>query len=302
MSVIAAAIALALALDLLVAEPPQSVHPVAWFGRVVGRVDRDWAHPLLVGAFAAVGLPLVAAAVGWGVVRAAATAGPLAATIALGLVVFVTTSFRLLLERSREVISAAAEDLETARTDLAALAGRDASGLSPGLVRSAAIESLAENLIDGLVATLLAAIAFGLVSPPLAAAGAVWVKAVNTMDSMLGYPSKTVGTPVARLDDVVMWLPARVGAVLLAVGGRAPAALRTTRRWLDGVPSPNSGWPMGVLAAVLDVRLEKSGVYTLNPTASLPGSRAGERGLRVVAITGVLTYGVAIAAAVGVIR
>jgi cobalamin biosynthesis protein CobD/CbiB len=59
---------------------------------------------------------------------------------------------------------------------------------------------------------------------------------------------------------------------------------------------------MGVLAAVLDVRLEKTGVYTLNPTASLPGHRAGERGLRVVATTGVLTYGVVIVAAVGVIR
>jgi adenosylcobinamide-phosphate synthase len=191
-------------------------------------------------------------------------------------------------------VSAASDrNLSDARERLRALAGRDASALSAAQVRSAAVESAAENLADGLVASLLAFALGAQFSLAAGAALAAWAKAVNTMDSMLGYHSKPVGWAPARLDDLVMWVPARVSAALLAAAALAPAALTAAAGWVRDVPSPNSGWPMGTLAAALDVRLEKPGVYTLNADASLPSPAAARRGVRTVAIAGLLAYGVA---------
>jgi adenosylcobinamide-phosphate synthase len=116
------------------------------------------------------------------------------------------------------------------------------------------------------------------------------VKAVNTMDSMLGYRSKPVGWAPARLDDLVMWVPARATAVLLAVATVAPASLPAARSWLADVPSPNSGWPMGVFAAALDVRLEKPGVYVLNDGAALPTLDDARRAVGRARLAGLLAY------------
>ncbi len=293
----ALAVALAAALDLAVGEPPSRWHPVAWFGWFVAPLDRDWPRPRLVGAGAAFALPLGAALAVGGLVGAAATWRPLAGAVLAGLAVFVTTSLRRLLVVAGDVTAASETDLTRARASLRALAGRDATDLSAGEVRSAVVESLAENLADGLVASLLAfalGAALGARLPSVAlpgaqtaltggavvgstagtlafgSAGAVWVKAVNTMDSMLGYRSKPVGWAPARLDDAVMFAPARVTALLLGVVWLAPGALLTARAWVDDVPSPNSGWPMGVAAAALGVRLEKSGVYALAGGPDLP--------------------------------
>ena len=126
------------------------------------------------------------------------------------------------------------------------------------------------------------------------------MKAVNTLDSMLGYPSKPHGTASARLDDAVMWLPARVSAGLLAFAGGRPGSLGRARAWLPGVPSPNSGWPMGALAATVDVRLEKPGVYVLNPDAPLPPTQIAERAFAVVDRAGWLAVASAAALALAV--
>ncbi len=293
----------ALALDALVGEPPQRLHPVAWFGALVARVDDEWTHPRFVGALAALCLPGLAGATLAGVVIAAGTVDPLVGAAAGALVVFVSTSLRRLLERVGDVTRQTEENLDAARDQLRALAGRDAATLSAGEVRSAAVESLAENLADGLVAPLAA---YALVAGSLTAVGVssvvaigggcgagAWVKAVNTLDSMLGYREKPVGWVPARLDDVVMWLPARLSALLIAIVARAPLALLRAHRWTVTVDSPNSGWPMGTLAAALDVRLEKSGQYTLNPSARLPDVDTAIWAVRLVAVTGLLAYALA---------
>ncbi|EMA11502.1 adenosylcobinamide-phosphate synthase [Haloarcula vallismortis] len=293
----ALAVAVAGGLELAVGEPPTRFHPVAWFGRLVGAVDRAWDQPLAVGMVAVVVLPLgAAAAVGAGVALAASLA-PLAAVALAGLTLFLTTSLRSLLSTARGVIADTESDLPAARDGLLALAGRDASALSAGEVRSAAVESASENLADGLVASLAAFVLGGLVasgiglSPlPVAAGVAAWVKAVNTMDSMLGYRSKRVGTPAARLDDAVMWLPARLGALLLALACGSPRSVARARAWLDGVPSPNSGWPMGTAAAALDVRLENPGVYVLNPGGQLPDAATARSSVTRVGVAGAAAY------------
>lgn len=286
----AVAVAVALVLDAIVAEPPTRLHPVAWFGSLVAVFDREWFRPRIVGAGVAAALPLLAAAT---VALAVAFAGrfdPRAGVVAAGLALFVTTSLRRLSEKAAEVVTATETDLPTARERLRWLAGRDAADLSAGEVRSAAVESAAENLADGLVAPLLAFALLAPASVALAAGAAAWVKAVNTLDSMLGYPHKPHGAASARLDDGIMWIPARASAALVAAAALAPAALRTARQWADAPPSPNSGWPMATLAAVLDARLEKPGVYVLNPDASLPTLETSREGVRVVGLAGLLSY------------
>ncbi|WP_436908918.1 CobD/CbiB family cobalamin biosynthesis protein [Halosimplex marinum] len=313
MSLSAGAVGLALALDAAVGEPPTRAHPVAWFGRLVGPLDRAWSHPRVAGTIATVALPLAAALAVGGLVAATGAWRPVAGAVAGGVALFLTTSLRRLLAVAREVAGLTETDPEAARSELRALAGRDAAALSPGELRSAVVESVAENLADGLVAPLgafaalaVAADAVLLAAPlsgpvpasvdpavaavALGAAGAAWVKAVNTMDSMLGYRSKPVGWAPARLDDAAMWLPARASAVLIAAAALAPGSLVAARRWLDRVPSPNSGWPMGTVAAALDVRLVKPGAYDINADAVLPTADDAERAVRRVGLAGGLAY------------
>ena len=279
-----AAVGLAALLDRLVAEPPTSVHPVALFGRAVAPLDRNWSRPSLAGVAVAVVLPLLAGGVAFGLVSAFSPLPSLAALLS-GLVLFSTTSLRMLLVEVREVVALSERDLPNARRRLRSLAGREADALSASEVRSAAVESLAENLADGFVAPLLA---FAVVAPVSLAGGvaaATWVKAVNTLDSMLGYPHKPHGAASARLDDLTMWLPARLTAALLALAAFDLRSLARAREQSDHPPSPNSGWPMATLAALLSLRLEKPGVYVLD-FGSPPTPADAERARTLVARTG----------------
>ncbi|OLZ40251.1 CobD/CbiB family cobalamin biosynthesis protein [Natrinema saccharevitans] len=296
-----AVLGLAFSLDLLVGEPPTAVHPVAWFGRLVDAVDRDWTDgergQRLVGVAVAALAPLVPAAVAGGLVLGATPLHPTAGPVAAALGLFLTTSLRSLLELTEDVVAATDGDPDRARERVRGLVGRDTSDLSPAGIRSAAVESAAENLADGLVATLVPFAVLAPVSLPAAAAAAAWVKGVNTLDSMLGYPSKPIGTASARLDDLVMYLPARLAAVSIAVAAVDPLAFARARAWARTPPSPNSGWPMATLSCALGVRLEKAGVYTLNPETELPTLAEGERAVAVVGRAAVVSIAVAVALA-----
>ncbi|GAB3703282.1 CobD/CbiB family cobalamin biosynthesis protein [Halorubrum pallidum] len=317
-----AALALAVAADLSVGEPPRRLHPVAWFGSLVDRTDREWSRPRLVGVAVAVALPL-AAAVALGVlVAVAAGVGPRAAGVPLVAVavaagvLFAAASLRMLLDVTSEVVALTETDPAAARESVRALVGRDPTALSSADLRSAAVESATENLADGFVAPLwwfavgatvgaFAATAGTATATslalPLGVAGAVWVKGVNTLDSMLGYRSKPVGWASARLDDLAMYLPARASAACLAVaalavhGGSPTGVLRRARPWAREPTSPNSGWPMATGAAALGVRLEKPGSYALNSGVDLPTAADAERAVRLVGAAG----GVAVVVAAG---
>ncbi|WP_254839125.1 CobD/CbiB family cobalamin biosynthesis protein [Natronomonas marina] len=293
------AVGLAVALEWLFREPPARYHPVALFGRVVEGVDaRPPGSSKLAGAVVAVALPTAAAVLVY--LPLSATAGLSGVVVAglAGLVLWSSSSFGLLLEAGERVIEHSDADPEAARESLPALVGRDPGSLSPALIRSAAVESLAENLSDGLVAPVLAFVLLSFVSLPAAAAAAAFVKAVNTMDSMLGYPGD-FGWGSARLDDAVMFVPARVTAALLGPAAGDPDAPWRARRYARKPASPNAGWPMGTIAAALDVRLEKPGAYVLNDISNLPTVADGEAALAAVRRAGVVTY--ILAAAVGVV-
>ncbi|QDL56725.1 cobalamin biosynthesis protein CobD [Rhodoferax aquaticus] len=159
--------------------------------------------------------------------------------------------------------------LESGRQRLSWLVSRDVAALSESGVRESAIESLAENLNDSVVAPLFWFILAGL-------PGAAMYRFANTADAMWGYPGvykgrnwACAGKWAARVDDVLSYVPARITAWLLALvsGGQTLTVLQAQAR---RTPSPNSGWPMAAMALGLGVCLQKPGVYVLNAQGRAP--------------------------------
>jgi len=158
-------------------------------------------------------------------------------------------------------------------------------------VRESAIESLAENLNDSLVAPLFWFALFGL-------PGAALYRFANTADAMWGYRGEREGRQwtwagkwAARADDLLSWLPARLTALFLWGASAVPGAgLRALRREAGRTPSPNSGWPMAAMALRLGIRLGKPGVYVLNAAgrgaAAADTAQAARLAARGVALAG----------------
>lgn len=279
---------LAVLLDLVVGDPGNRWHPVAWIGRGLHWARRRAARGgpwvlFCTGALVVVGsslavFVLVEALVSW--------------TAALGWVGLLfqawllkcTFSLRRLIEAAREVKRALAlGSLEEARQRVGwHLVSRQTGALSAGQVASATVESVAENLTDSVLAPLFFFLLFG-------AAGAWAYRVVNTADAMWGYREEELeyfGKPAARLDDLLNWIPARLsgfGIVLgaLVVGEAAGNAWRTMWRDHGRTASPNAGWTMAAMAGALGVELEKPGVYRLG-NGDLPTAEAIDRAIRVM--------------------
>ncbi|MBX0328237.1 adenosylcobinamide-phosphate synthase CbiB [Oscillochloris sp. ZM17-4] len=261
----ALALLIALAADALLGDPPNAWHPVVWMGRWMGLGER------LAPAGDRARLAWGAAWLGLGAGGAGALAG-LAPRhpLAQGVLASALLAYRGL-DRAVGEVQAALErdDLAEARRLLGwHLVSRPTGELSADEVAAAAIESLAENLSDSLVAPALAYLAGGL--PGLAA-----YRLSNTADAMWGYRSERyehLGKPAARLDDLLNLAPARLTAALLALAaqivcGRGAQAGRGTWRDHGRTASPNAGWPMAAMAGALDTTLTKREHYTLGDGA-----------------------------------
>lgn len=279
--VLACAPALALAVDRLLGEPALRWHPVAWMGRYLSwageRLAPPAGHPPVLSnsrVFWAAALSWIAAAatifvVYWLFQAWVLTQPAWLAALALGLFLKPLLSWAMLHDEVLGVERALAQSLPAGRAQLSRLVSRDTAALSPTQVRESAIESLAENLNDSVVAPLFW---FALLGLP----GAALFRFANTADAMWGYPGERGGRDwawagkwAARADDVLAWVPARITAALiwLAGGLRGGGALRAQAH---RTPSPNSGWPMAAMALALGVQLRKPGVYTLNAGARGP--------------------------------
>ena len=290
----APAILVALVLDATCGEPPNWLHPVVWIGNVAAILER----------YAPAGsLPRLAygAVLAGVVVSGAALAGLAASRLIRRLpwplallseawLLKTTLSVRALLEAGTNVESALdARDLDAAREAARSLVSRDVSTLTAHQMTSAAIESLAENTTDSIVAPLAYYAAGGL---PLAFA----YRAANTLDAMIGYRGEYehLGKVAARLDDLLNLAPARLTAALLlaagaVAGGDVGTGLRVTRRDRGKTASPNAGWPMSAMAGLLALRLEKPGHYTLGGDLPQPDVPAIDHAREIVKTATVLT-------------
>jgi adenosylcobinamide-phosphate synthase len=308
---VTAAALLALAVDRVLGEPPARLHPVvamghflAWSGRWVG-ADKaveagDWRQAR--GAFARGALAWTLGALLVSALYAALQSlllalSPWLAIALLALLLKPLFAWRMLQTEVQAVETALQQSLAAGRERLSWLVSRDVAQLSEAQVRESALETLAENLNDSVIAPLFW---FALLGLP----GAALYRFANTADAMWGYPGwrggrhwQWGGKWAARTDDLLSWIPARITAALiaLAAGGLSPARLRRESR---RTPSPNGGWPMAALALALDVRLGKPGSYVLHAAGPAPQARHTAQALRLTRRAVHLLAGLAALAAI----
>lgn len=268
--VIPGAMLVAMALDAIGGEPPRRMHPVIgighylqWAGRRLPslaplRAFAGGALAWLVGAVLLIAAAYALQAVAWRALEPTSSiGGSLAAAAALGVLLKPMLAWRMLRDEVGAVENALADGVAAGRARIGRLASRDATSLDAVQVREAAIESLAENLNDSVVAPLFWFAVAGL-------PGAALYRFANTADAMWGYRQhwEWAGKWAARADDLLSWLPARLTALALL---SHPARWRELAQQARHTPSPNGGWPMAAMALALGVRLGKPGVYLLNP-------------------------------------
>ncbi len=279
-------ITVAVLLDLVLGEPPARFHPVVWMGAYLGwfkrRLPSGKAAGFLAGAAAWI---LGASVVGFGAwfAQHALDRWGGAGILVGGLLLWPLFSIRMLFSEALQVERALADSLEAGRTRLSRLVSRDTSRLDATEVREATLETLSENLTDSVIAPLLWFAVLGL-------PGAAVHRFANTADAMWGYRGdwEWKGKWAARADDILNWIPARVGGLLVWAGSFDPRRLTAVARC---TPSPNGGWTMGALALALGVRLSKPGVYALHPEgrdATTEDFRRGWRRVAVAALAAVL--------------
>jgi adenosylcobinamide-phosphate synthase len=295
----------ALLADLTLGEPPASFHPVVWMGRMTILAERRLGGPSAVhprppgaqraaGLLLALALPVLFAA---GAAAAIRGGGPLP-VIGWAIGVWLTKSTFALraLGRAAGQVRAplASGDLAGARRALAALCSRDPAVLDEAGLAAGTVSSLAENGCDSFVAPLFY---FALGGLP----AAMFYRAVNTLDAMIGYRGRYehFGKAAARLDDALNFVPARLAALLLLAAG-ALLGLDVRRGWRtlrrDGAltASPNGGRPMAAMAGLLGVELEKPGHYRLGAGGAAPTPATIDRAWRVVVLAGALAAALAL--------
>jgi len=261
----------AFGLDLLLGDPRRLPHPVKLMGRFALTLEaplRRWiANARIAGIAAAMLVVGSAGLITWAAIRGAAMEHPFAGDAVSILLLYTTFAARDLLRHSQRVYQALqAGDIQGAREAAAMLVGRDTKDLDERGVSRAAVESVAENLIDGVTAPIF----FAALGGPVAA---MMYKAVSTLDSTFGYKTERYlffGWASARLDDAANCLPARLTvpfiAAAAAVSGLRPfGALRVCLRDGRKHPSPNSGLGEAAVAGALGVQLGGLNYYDGEP-------------------------------------
>ena len=248
-------VAAALVLDALFGEPPAALHPTVWMGRAISGFEREalGLKNTHVRYLAGVALALSLPALVFVLVRRLLGFMPRhPRKICEAALVSTALSMRGLGEAAAAVErELRAGCIERARANVGEMVGRDTAGLRAPEVARAAVESIAENTSDGVVAPMF----YGLL---LGAPGALAYKAVNTLDSMVGYrryPYAELGWASARLDDLANLAPARITVLMAAVvSGRPFRTLDTARRYGPLTASPNAGWAEAAFAGALGSR------------------------------------------------
>ena len=294
---------LALLLDLMLGEPPNRLHPTVWIGNTVAIAERFAPGPqaaraaqLVFGAGMALLIPAAWGAIAWAISFGLMQLHTLAYVIVVAVLLKTTFSVRMLHRVATGIGRIlTAGDIAEARRQMSALVSRDTSQLTIGQMAAGAIESVAENITDSIVGPLLAFALFGL-------PGAVAYRAINTLDSMVGYHGRYeyLGKASARLDDLVNVIPARLAALLLWVSTAVLPGMAGGRAWRimfahrGRTESPNAGWTMAAMAGGLGVTLEKVGHYRLGDPAPEPETQHIGRATRALYATTALAAAIAI--------
>lgn len=242
-------------LDILLGDPVRLPHPIVWLGRIISlgehRLNKG-SHRLLKGAVMSVGLIIFIFGFVW-LLRRLLLMFSVPCPLLIffdAVIIFYCLAGTTLIREVRAVFLALDRSLEEGRAQVARIVGRDTSELSAQEVRTAALETLAENLSDGVIAPLFWLMLLG--TP-----GMLAYKMVNTLDSMIGYRTeryKAFGCWAARIDDIANFIPARLTALLMIIVSGRLRLLGFVWRNGSRHASPNSGYPEAALAGILDCR------------------------------------------------
>ncbi|MDK2891621.1 cobalamin biosynthesis protein [Methanohalophilus sp.] len=298
---------LAILIDFAIGEPNPRLHPVVWIGNLIYFFKRNApkSHRLAYGVFMGVFCMGFASAIALTVlwVASAPWMPEIGAIFIEALFLKCTFAINRLLYAGEELYNALCEEgLESARQKLSMYVSRDTSELSESEVSSAAIETLSENFVDSIFTPLFYYAIFG----PLGLIAAYVYKAVNTLDSMVGYKDEDhidMGKFSARLDDVLNWPTARL-SVFFIIGASIilnlfkGSAYDPKEAHLCAFsdcripPSPNSGYSMAAFAGSLKVRMEKPGIYVLGEKYARPECEDIKRASLLILATSLLTVAV----------
>ncbi|MDD2388511.1 MAG: adenosylcobinamide-phosphate synthase CbiB [Desulfobacterales bacterium] len=254
-------------LDLLLGDPPEWPHPVRWMGRAISAVEPDFRgipiKPTISGGLFALFLILCTWVATYLILKVAYLIHPVLKIMIEMVLIYFCISIRSL-EKAAMVVSAALSQnkLDDARQKVSLIVGRDVKSLDENGVARASVETVAENLVDGIISPLFFAAIGG---APLAMA----YKMVNTLDSMVGYKNETYrefGTVSARIDDILNYLPARLSVPLIALAAQLinrKGAVSFKTAWKEGAnhSSPNSGYSEAAFAGALGVKLGGPNFY-----------------------------------------
>ena len=274
-------LALSAVIDGIMGEYPNPVHPVVWIGKAISAFEGVFRKLPALGS----GVLFVLFIESVSILLVAAALHLVAVIWELQVVVLVyilksTYSIRGMRRHVMPILrSMEREDIESARSFLSKVVRRDVNALPPELINSAAIETLAEGFVDGVISPLLYFSLFGIF-------GAVAYRVANTFDSMIAYKDQKniqFGRFAALLDSVFNYIPARLSSIILYSSGLLlgyrPHSYSILRN--SAIPdSANAGWSMGAMANCLGVRLEKHGDYVLNEDMRQPDTRDLRRSLR----------------------
>lgn len=247
-------------MDCVLGDPMGLPHPVVGYGRLISFFEHRWNHGQnrkLKGMLMTVLLVAGVAAVVWGVLVMARTLSVWLEVVLSAVLVFYCLAGKTLIDEVQAVFRETDVSLERGRKQVARIVGRDTSELTAQEVRIAALETLAENLSDGVVAPLFWYMVAGV-------PGMMAYKMVNTLDSMVGYKNeryRDFGCFAARLDDVANYIPARLTALLMVLVSGRWSLLAFVKRYGRQHASPNSGYPESALAGILDCRFGGPHVY-----------------------------------------
>ncbi|MBR1492289.1 MAG: cobalamin biosynthesis protein CobD [Bacteroidaceae bacterium] len=251
-------------LDLLLGDPQWMPHPVVWFGKMISFGEKylnKGKQRKLKGALLSLFVVTFVFVVTWALLyMASLLAGNFdfslftlhfsLSTLLSSLIIFFCLAGTTLIREVRQTFLAVDRSLDEGRKQVARIVGRDTSELSAQEIRTAALETLAENLSDGVIAPLFW-LAIGGVP------GMLTYKMVNTLDSMIGYKTdryKDFGCFAAHLDDVANYFPARITAFLMVLASGRFTLQKFVAKYGPRHASPNSGYPEAALAGILGCR------------------------------------------------
>lgn len=247
-------------LDRIYGDPAHLPHPVVGFGKAIAWFEKRMNtgnKRLLKGTFTSLFLVLGSYAGSYFMLKLFTEISIFTEILFNSLVVFFCLAGLTLRKEVRDVFRALDDSTEKGRQQLSRIVGRDTSRLSPQQIRTAALETLSENLSDGVIAPLFW---FGLLGAP----GIIAYKMINTLDSMIGYKNERYllyGRFAARLDDAVNYIPARLTAFIMLLVAGDLRTISTVFKQGKLHASPNSGYPEAALADILQCQFGGPNYY-----------------------------------------